>query len=357
MEYPHVPTDPTGRPDDAAVAALETEPHRRYNALTDEWVLVSAGRTRRPWLGAEEPEPPEHRPVYDPSCYLCPGNSRVNGEVNPAYDTTFVFTNDFAALRPDTSDARVAAGLFQAEGTRGTCRVVCFSPRHDLTLAGMTCPEIRRIVDVWADQTTDLGRRFRWVQVFENRGEAMGASNPHPHGQIWSGDALPVEATQEDAAQARHHASTGRRLLVDYAAAERGGPRVVGETPGWLILVPFWAAWPFETMLVPTEPAARLADLDGARRDGLAAALRDITRRYDALFERPFPYSMGWHQAPFGGVATDHWQVHAHFYPPLLRATVRKFMVGYELLAEPQRDLSAEEAAERLRAALTEGAS
>jgi UDPglucose--hexose-1-phosphate uridylyltransferase len=347
-----VPTEPPGRPDEAAVRALETEPHRRHNALTDEWVLVSAGRTLRPWLGAEEPEPPEERPMFDPGCYLCPGNTRVNGNVNPAYDGTFVFTNDFAALCPDTSDARVLAGLFRAEGTRGTCRVVCFSPRHDLTLAGMSEPDIRRIVDVWAEQSTELGSRFRWVQVFENRGEAMGASNPHPHGQIWSGDALPIEAAHEDEAQARHLATTGRRLLVEYAAAERGGPRVVVESSEWLVLVPFWAAWPFETMIVPTAPAARLADLEDARRDGLATVIRDLTRRYDALFGRPFPYSMGWHQAPFGGADTAPWQVHAHFYPPLLRATVRKFMVGYELLAEPQRDLTPEEAAERLRASL-----
>jgi UDPglucose--hexose-1-phosphate uridylyltransferase len=347
-----VPTDPPGRPDDARIAALEGEPHRRYNALTGEWVLVSAGRTRRPWLGAEEPEPPEQRPAYDPACYLCPGNQRANGDVNPGYATTFVFTNDFAALRPDSADARVDLGLFRAEGARGTCRVVCFSPRHDLTLAGMSEPEIRQIVDVWADQTSELGQRFRWVQVFENRGEAMGASNPHPHGQIWAGEALPVEAASEDAAQAQYCDRTGRLLLLDYAAAEREGPRVVARSPGWLTVVPFWAAWPFETMLIPSVPAARLADLGAQHRDGLAAALQDLTRRYDALFERPFPYSMGWHQAPFDDGVADHWQVHAHFYPPLLRASVRKFMVGYELLAEPQRDLTPEEAAERLRAAL-----
>ncbi len=350
MRTERLPDQVVRRPDDVDILALESEPHRRYNALTDEWVLVSAGRTRRPWLGAEEPEPPEQRPVYDPDCYLCPGNVRANGAQNPDYATTFVFTNDFAALRPDTSDARVEAGLFRAEGTRGTCHVVCFSPRHDLTLAGMTEAEIRCIADVWADETTELGRRFRWVQVFENRGEAMGASNPHPHGQIWAGDALPVEAVHEDAAQARYLAAHGRRLLVDYARAERGGPRVVAEAPGWLVVVPFWAAWPFETLLIPTEPAARLADLDTAQRDGLARALGDLTRRYDMLFERPFPYSMGWHQAPFGDGDPAHWQVHAHFYPPLLRASIRKFMVGYELLAEPQRDLTPEEAAERLRA-------
>ena len=342
----------TERPDDADISALEAEPHRRRNALTGEWVLVSAGRTRRPWLGAEEPEPPEERPVHDPECYLCPGNTRVTGDLNPDYASTFVFTNDFAALRPDTSDARVAAGLFRAEGTRGTCRVVCFSPRHDVTLAGMDRASIRGVIDVWADQTSELGERFRWVQVFENRGAAMGASNPHPHGQIWSGDALPVEAAAEDGEQARHLAATGRRLLADYAEAERGGPRVIRDSGEWLTLVPFWASWPFEAMLVPMSPAARLADLGDAARDGLADALRDLNLRYDALFRRPFPFSMGWHQAPFGGASTEHWQVHAHFYPPLLRATVRKFMVGYELLSEPQRDLTPEEAAGRLRDAL-----
>jgi UDPglucose--hexose-1-phosphate uridylyltransferase len=340
------------RPDDAAVGALESQPHRRRNALTGEWVLVSAGRTRRPWLGAEEPEPPEERPAHDPACYLCPRTTRATGDVNPDYPDTFVFTNDFAALRPDTSTDRVGEGLFRAEGTRGTCRVVCFSPRHDLTLAGMDQPSIRRVVDVWADQTTELGDRYRWVQVFENRGAAMGASNPHPHGQIWAGDALPVEATLEAARQAEHLAATGSRLLLDYAHAERGGPRVVLDAGGWLALVPFWAAWPFETLLLPLEPAARLADLDPPARDALAAALRDLNRRYDALFAKPFPFSMGWHQAPFGDAdrgLEPAWQLHAHVYPPLLRASVRKFMVGYELLSEPQRDLTPEEAAGRLR--------
>jgi UDPglucose--hexose-1-phosphate uridylyltransferase len=347
-----VPTDDSLRLAEATVRDLAGEPHRRRNALTGGWVLVSAGRTARPWLGAEEPEPPEDRPAYDPECYLCPGNTRATGAVNPDYEQTFVFTNDFAALRPDTSDAAVDGGLFRAQGTRGTCRVVCFSPRHDLTLAGLRTEEIRRIVDVWADETTELGRRFSWVQVFENRGEAMGASNPHPHGQIWAGDAVPVEASHEQAEQAAYFEASGRPLLLDYAEQERGGPRVVAECPDWLIVAPFWASWPFETLVLPTTRAARLADLDDGGRNGLAEAVQDLTRRYDALFDRPFPYSMGWHQAPFDAGATEPWQVHGHVYPPLLRASVRKFMVGYELLAEPQRDLTPEEAAERLRAAV-----
>jgi UDPglucose--hexose-1-phosphate uridylyltransferase len=203
---------------------------------------------------------------------------------------------------------------------------------------------------VWADQTEELGQTYRWVQVFENRGVAMGASNPHPHGQIWAGTALPGEAAREAASQAAHHATTGRRLLLDYVGQEQGGPRVVVENDEWLVVVPFWAAWPFETLLVPKRPAARLTDLDDASRDDLAVVLHELISRYDGLFKRPFPYSMGWHQAPFGEGPTEHWQVHAHFYPPLLRANVRKFMVGYELLAEPQRDITPEEAAERLRA-------
>jgi UDPglucose--hexose-1-phosphate uridylyltransferase len=330
---------------------LAGDPHRRYNPLIDAWVLVSAGRTRRPWLGAEEPDVEQERPRYVADCYLCPGNTRANGNRNPAYDTTFVFDNDFAALRTDASTAIIDDGLLRAEGERGTCRVVCFSPRHDLSLGAMAPAEIRAVIDLWADQTSELGRDHRWVQVFENRGAAMGASNPHPHGQIWAGTALPVEAEREAAGQARHFATNGRRLLLDYATQESGGPRVVVETGEWLIVVPFWAAWPFETLIIPKRPVARLPELDDASRDDLVGVLVELLGRYDGLFGRPFPYSMGWHQAPSG--ADDDpagWQLHAHGYPPLLRASVRKFMVGYELLAETQRDLTAEEAAERLRA-------
>lgn len=337
-----------GDPTSPAGVLFGGDPHRRHDPLGARWVLVSAGRTKRPWLGAQEPEPADARPAFDPACYLCPGATRASGDINPAYDRTFVFTNDFAALRPDTRSGAVTDGLLHAEAEQGTCRVVCFSPRHDLSLGAMERGQIRHVIDVWAEQTSELGADHRWVQVFENRGSAMGASNPHPHGQIWAGTALPEFAEREVASQARYHASSGRSLLLDYAAQEFAGPRVVLETDAWLVVVPFWAAWPFETLLIPRTSVTRLDELDEAARDDLARVLARHIGGYDRLFGTEFPYSMGWHQGPFGEPAPG-WQLHAHVYPPLLRAGVRKFMVGYELLAEAQRDLSPEEAAARLR--------
>jgi UDPglucose--hexose-1-phosphate uridylyltransferase len=335
-------------------------PHRRRNPLTGDWVLVSPHRTRRPWLGQMEPPPQEVRPAHDPQCYLCPGNRRAGGVRNPDYRSTFVFTNDFAALLPDTPDESAAGHpLLQAEGERGTSRVICFSPRHDLHLARMSPEEIRPVVDVWAAQVEELGQHYRWVQLFENRGEAMGASNPHPHGQVWAGSALPNEASKEERAQRDYLFTHGAPLLVDYASLEaERGERVVVENQDWLVVVPYWAVWPFEALLLPRRHVLRLTDLSEAERDSLARILKRLLTRYDNLFETSFPYSMGWHGAPTGapsGAPTDGgdypgWQLHAHYYPPLLRsATVRKFIVGYEMLAEVQRDLTPEQAAERLR--------
>ena len=328
-------------------------PHRRLNPLTGEWVLVSPHRTKRPWLGQVERPPQDLRPPYDPKCYLCPGNPRAGGEQNPKYERTLVFTNDFAALLPDAPEASVATHpLLRAEGERGTSRVICFSPRHDLHLARMSIDEIRPVVDVWAAQVEELGKEYRWVQLFENRGEMMGASNPHPHGQVWAGSALPNEPAKEERSQRDYLVEHGLPLLLDYAKLEASlAERVVVENEDWLVVVPYWAVWPFETMLLPRRHVLRLPDLNDGERDSLGQIIKRLLTRYDNLFQISFPYSMGWHGAPNDGGDYAHWQLHAHYYPPLLRsATVRKFIVGYELLAEAQRDLTAEQAAERLRA-------
>lgn len=324
-------------------------PHRRYNPLTGEWVLVSPHRTQRPWLGQEE-STADGRPSYDPTCYLCPGNTRANGESNPAYESTFVFQNDFAAIRTNDPDFQFENGLLKAESVRGECRVICFSPRHDLTLAQMNVEEIGQVIHTWIEQTRELSLKYKWVQVFENKGAVMGCSNPHPHGQIWAGSAVPTLPASEDRMQ-REYATRGSVLLADYLAQElEAGERVVFQNDSWAAVVPFWAVWPFETMLLPKFPARRMTDLSATQVEGLASILKDLLSAYDRLFATEFPYSMGWHGAPFDGSAGDHWLLHAHFYPPLLRsATVKKFMVGYEMMAEPQRDLTPELAADRIR--------
>jgi UDPglucose--hexose-1-phosphate uridylyltransferase len=326
-------------------------PHRRLNPLTGEWVQVSPHRMKRPWQGQVEKTPPDTRPAYDPTCYLCPGNARAGDARNPDYRHTFVFDNDFSGLLPDVPPGSGQHPLLGLEAVRGTCRVICFSPRHDLTLPEMSTADIRRVVDVWAEQTAVLGEQYRWVQVFENKGAIMGCSNPHPHGQIWALDALPNEPFKEDRAQHRYREENGRSLLLDYLHLElEQQERLVVENDHWVALVPYWAVWPFELLLLPRRHVLRLPDLGEPERDALADILKRLLTRYDNLFETAFPYSMGWHGAPFGG-ENNHWQLHAHFYPPLLRsATVKKFMVGYEMLGEPQRDLTAEQAAERLRA-------
>jgi UDPglucose--hexose-1-phosphate uridylyltransferase len=328
-------------------------PHRRLNRLTGEWLLVSPHRTARPWQGQVEEVVDEQRPVYDPTCYLCPGNQRAGGARTPGYSSTFVFDNDFAALKPETpSEEHNGDGLLVARGERGICRVVCFSPRHDLSLGDMEKDAIRQVVQTWTDQYIELGA-VDWighVLIFENRGAMMGASNPHPHGQIWANERMPNEPARE-LRQQRAYAADGGCLLCDYLTVElKEDARIICRNDRFVALVPFWAVWPFETLVLPSGHHGALPDLDADARDDLAAVLRQVTRRYDRLFGVTFPYSMGWHQRPTDGAQYPEWHLHAHFYPPLLRsATVRKFMVGYELLAQPQRDITPESAAERLR--------
>ncbi|MFN8219289.1 MAG: UDP-glucose--hexose-1-phosphate uridylyltransferase [Fimbriimonadales bacterium] len=329
----------------------EQHPHRRHNPLLDEWVLVSPHRTQRPWQGAREQAAPESRPAHDPNCYLCPGNARAHGERNPAYDSVFVFPNDFSALLPAEVDLQDESGeLFRTQPVRGECRVICFSPRHDLTLADMEVGAIRTVVDAWVSQLEELGQRYRWVQIFENKGAAMGCSNPHPHGQIWASDRIPSLVAREHAAQSAYYEKHGRPLLADVVHEEcRLGTRIVDENEDWAAFVPFWATWPFETMVAPKRAVPTMLQLSEDERQTLAALLKSLLSRYDRLFETSFPYSFGWHGAP-GGLDPTPWVLHAHIYPPLLRsATVRKFMVGYEMLAEAQRDLTPEQAAARLR--------
>lgn len=327
-----------------------TGSHRRFNPLTGRWVLVSPQRSLRPWLGqVDEPDVGESL-AHDPSCYLCPGNPRANGTVNPDYDGVWLFDNDFPALMADGGEGGDGDALFRSEAVSGTCRVLCFSPDHSKTLPELPLAQLRAVIDCWAEQSIELGARYRWVQLFENKGAMMGCSNPHPHGQIWASSHVPDEPAQEDATQRAYLAEHGKAMLLDLAAREADGPRVVAQNEGWLAIVPWWATWPFETLLLPRFAVQRIEQLDGSQRDGLAAILSELTARYDNLFRCSFPYSMGWHGAPYGDDDSAHWQLHAHFYPPLLRsASVRKFMVGYEMLAEAQRDLTPEQAAERLR--------
>jgi UDPglucose--hexose-1-phosphate uridylyltransferase len=324
-------------------------PHRRYNPLRDEWILISPHRATRPWQGQEDLLDSGERLAHDPNCYLCPGNRRVTGEVNPHYTGAYVFENDFAALLPDGPGPTDVDPLFRAEGAHGTSRVICFSPDHSKTLPELPLAQIEHIIDTWAAQVAELGATYINVQIFENKGAMMGCSNPHPHGQVWATDYVPHELATEERTQAAW--SGTKPMLLELVERETGGPRVVVENAHWLAIIPWWASWPFETLLLPRFAVQRLPDLVAAQRADLAMALKELTGRYDNLFRCAFPYSMGWHGAPFTKGGKDHWQLHAHFYPPLLRsATVRKFMVGYEMLAEAQRDLTPEQAAERLRA-------
>ncbi len=357
---------------------LPNRPHRRFNALTREWVLVSPHRAKRPWLGQVEKTPAEFLPAYDPACYLCPGNVRAAGVRNPAYASTFVFDNDFSALLPPDRETGeqgdressvtlsppppaspvfllpgLPSGLFVTDPTPGLCCVVCFSPRHDLTLPELPLADVEAVVAAWAYQTRQLGALafINYVQVFENKGAIMGCSNPHPHSQVWASEHIPNEPTKELASLIAYAHQHGHCLLCDYITEERTrAERIVAANDHFTALVPFWAVWPFEVLLLSNRHAASLTDLTAAETTSLADLLRRVTIRYDNLFETSFPYSMGFHQAPTDGRPHTESHLHAHFYPPLLRsAAVKKFMVGYEMLAMPQRDLTPEAAAERLR--------
>lgn len=333
---------------------LNEHPHRRFNPLNGEWILVSPHRTKRPWQGQTEETAPDEKPLYDAECYLCPGNARAGGHQNPVYENTFVFDNDYAALLPDTpAGQRNESNLLVAESEKGLCRVLCFSPRHDLTLSRMNAPDIRKVVDMWAEQYADLGAKpfINHVQIFENRGAMMGASNPHPHGQIWASETVPNETLKETKAQENYFVKHQSSLLKDYVELEiERGERVVCLNEHFAAVVPYWAVWAFETLIVSRRQVSSLDQLNAAERDALADLLKKLTARYDNLFKVSFPYTMGFHQQPTDGKNYAGFHLHAHFYPPLLRsATIRKFMVGYELLGSPQRDTTPETAAAMLR--------
>lgn len=333
---------------------IEDYPHKRLNPLTGDWILVSPHRAKRPWQGQVEKAAGDERPKYDPTCYLCAGNERAGGKFNPQYKGTFVFTNDFSALLTDTPEGNVDEGnLFQAKSESGICKVICFSDDHSLTIPEMEVADIRNVVDVWCEQFDELGSNpmINYVQIFENKGAIMGCSNPHPHGQIWSSSSVPVEPAKESKTQKEYFEKHGKTLLGDYLKAELDKKvRLVVENEHFVALVPFWAVWPFETMIVSRRPVQNILQLTEEERTALADIYKQLTVKYDNLFEVSFAYSAGLHQAPTDGNDYPEWHLHMHFFPPLLRsASVKKFMVGYEMLATPQRDITAEQAAQRLR--------
>ena len=330
-------------------------PHRRYNILTREWVLVSPHRAKRPWLGQVEKQAPEQLPAYDPTCYLCPRNDRAGGFFNPDYTRAYIFNNDFAALLPKILDEEPASDspLLVSAPEQGQCLVVCFSPRHDLTLPELELPAIENVLKIWAQASDDLSKKdfIQYVQVFEKKGAMMGCSNPHPHSQIWAQSQPPNEITKELASQRDYYEAHDRSLLLDYIQEElRRKERCLFSNDHFTAVVPFWAVWPFEVLVAAHRPTQSLDDLSASEISALAEIFKRITTCYDNLFEISFPYSMGFHQAPADGKPHPEWVLHAHFYPPLLRsATIKKFMVGFEMLAMPQRDITPEAAAERLR--------
>jgi len=333
---------------------LRAHPHRRLNILTGEWILVSPHRMKRPWLGKIESSAAERRQPYDPSCYLCPGNKRASGDTNPNYKSTFVFTNDFSALIPDVSEREhLRRGLLVAESESGVCRVVCFSPRHDLSLAEMELDDLKNVIEAWIREYSELGAdpEINHVQIFENKGELMGCSNPHPHGQIWAQRSIPTEPAKEIFRMEEYRHGHGSCLLCDYVSLEiKEEERIVFQNIDFVVMTPYWAVWPFETIVIPKRHVSRTTELTESEKTSFADAIKRLTTRYDNLFQMSFPYSAGIHQSPPDGHDHSEFHLHIHFYPPLLRsATIKKFMVGYEMLANPQRDITSESSAERLR--------
>lgn len=333
---------------------LTDHPHRRYNPLLDEWILVSPQRAKRPWQGQNEVISDEKKPEYDETCYLCPGNERINGGTNPKYESCYVFDNDFPALlKNEVSFDLQQEDLFKINPERGINRVICFSPKHNVTLAEMQIPEIENVIKVWKEQYLELGAidYINHVQIFENKGSVMGCSNPHPHGQIWAQSSLPTQVKKTQDNLLKYYQKTGKSLLKDYVDNElQKKERIIAENEHFVLLVPFWATWPYETMIISKRHFSNIAEITEEKIKSYAEMIHIITVKYDNLFKTSFPYSAGIHQAPTDGLSHDEWHFHMHFYPPLLRsATVKKFMVGYELLAEAQRDLTAEQSAEILR--------
>jgi UDPglucose--hexose-1-phosphate uridylyltransferase len=333
---------------------VKEHPHTRLNILTGDWILVSPHRTKRPWQGKVETLAPDDRPSYDPKCYLCPGNTRADGSVNPGYVDSFVFTNDYSALLTDTPDGSFNInGLLSAKSEKGICKVLSFSPDHSLTLPRLSVEGIEKVIDVWSEEFKSIAAdpTIKYVQIFENKGEVMGSSNPHPHGQIWASSSIPLEIAKETSQQKKYFEENGKSLLSDYLQLElEQKERIVLENEHFVALVPFWAVWPYETMIVSKRHFTNLLQFTNDEKQAYAQILKKLTAKYDNLFEIPFPYSAGLHQAPVNDGDHPEWHWHMHFYPPLLRsATVKKFMVGYEMLANPQRDVTAEWAAEKLR--------
>jgi len=332
---------------------LQDFSHKRFNILTGEWVLVSPHRAKRPWQGQEEEITKEKRPSHDPTCYLCGGNTRINGEINPDYKDVFVFTNDFAALQKDSKSFTVNDGLLIAESEKGICKVICFSPDHSKSLADMKVEDINRVIKTWQKEFRILGenKMINYVQVFENKGAVMGCSNPHPHGQIWSQSTLPNEILKKDTHQKKYFSEKKSSLLGDYLQQELiAKERIIFENDDFVVLTPFWAIWPFEVMIAPKRQTTGITKISKEESKSFAEAISVITKAYDKLFACSFPYSSGIHQAPTNGEDNSHWHWHMSFYPPLLRsATVKKFMVGYEMFGSPQRDITAEQAVQRLR--------